>query len=444
MATPIYIPKLGMTMVEAKLVEWKAPEGGRIEQGGIVLVIETEKVTWNVEATASGFVYPMVAAGIKAKVGAVVGQIAETVEELEALRREGPGAAVAEVVAPPPPAREVPQPSGEARRVLASPAARRLAKELGIDLSLVPGSGPEGQIKEADVAAYQERVAAGPKVTPVAKEMARQAGLDLSAVQGTGEGGKITKDDVARALQPPAPALVVEEVPARGVREVPYDGMRRVIADNLYKCLQNTAQVTVFAEVDATESLAFLDAVRRERAKEPEFKVSLNDLLVLAACRALKQVPAMNSNLVGDRILQFDAVHMGIAVAVPNGLVVPVLKDADRLGLVEIAREARVLARKAREGTLSLDEMLGGTFTISNMSMFDVDGSTPILKAPETGILGVGRVKQKPAVHEGEICIRSMMFLSLTFDHRVVDGVPPARFLQQIGQYVQNPVMMLA
>jgi len=192
-----------------------------------------------------------------------------------------------------------------------------------------------------------------------------------------------------------------------------------------------------------TEMVRFRDQVREEYLNDESVRVSYNDIIILATSRVLKRFPMMNSTLVGDEILLHPTVNMGVAVALDEGLIVPVLRDADRKGLLQIAREVRDLARKAREGTLTVDEVTGGTFTITNVSMFEVDGFTPILKPPETGILGVGRVKQKPAVHKGEICIRSLMFLSLTFDHRVVDGAPANDFLQTVARYLENPMLAM-
>jgi pyruvate dehydrogenase E2 component (dihydrolipoamide acetyltransferase) len=189
--------------------------------------------------------------------------------------------------------------------------------------------------------------------------------------------------------------------------------------------------------------IRFRDMVREEYKKDETVRISYNDIIILATARALKRHPIMNSTLVGEEILLSDAVHMGIAVALPEGLIVPVLRDADKKALLEIAGEARELARKAREGTLEVDEVTGGTFTISNMSMFQVDGVTPILKPPETGILGVGRVKEKPAVYKGEIAIRSMMFLSLTFDHQIADGAPAGAFLETVARYLQDPYLIM-
>jgi pyruvate dehydrogenase E2 component (dihydrolipoamide acetyltransferase) len=211
----------------------------------------------------------------------------------------------------------------------------------------------------------------------------------------------------------------------------------------MHDSLQTTAQLTMFTEVDVTEMIRFLDRLREEYKQDDTVRISYNDIIILSTSRALKRHSNMNSTLVGEEILLHDSVHMGFAVALTEGLIVPVLRDADKKDLFEIASEARELASKAREGTLTVDEVTGGTFTITNLSMFQVDGVTPILKSPETGILGIGRVKAKPAVHNGEIAIRSMMFLNLTFDHQIVDGAPAAEFLQDVARYLENPDLIM-
>jgi pyruvate dehydrogenase E2 component (dihydrolipoamide acetyltransferase) len=437
----VHIPKLGMTMEYAKLVEWKFQEGDSIEKESIVLAIETDKISFNVEAVASGFLHIVIDVGNKAKVGDVVGLICETKEELAKVQNEHPtGTAKETKVALAASKTVAVAPTGETGKptALSSPAARRLAGELGVDLSLVPGTGPSGRITEADVKRFHEECLPLRRITPLAEEMARQAGLDISTIFGTGEGGKITKEDVERVLEAKR-----EEKEAVRVRSIPFTGMRKSIAENMFASLHNTAQLTTFTEVDATEMVRFRNMVEEAYKNVDTVKISYNDIIIMATAKALKNFPIMNSNLVGDEILLFDDVNMGIAVALPEGLIVPVLRDADKMGLVEIARRARELSRKARDGTLTVNEVTGGTFTISNTSMFPVDGATPILKPPETGILGISRLKEKPVVYKGEIAVHTMMVLSLTFDHRVVDGAPAAEFVGTVARFIENPSLIL-
>ncbi len=441
MALNVTVPKWGMTMKEGKISKWFKSEGDTIEKGEPFFEVESEKITNVVEATASGIVFQIVvSAGTKVPVGTIVAVIAEPGEQLERIEGIQAGEVVEE--AEPASDRSAPTPAekpAEKKFVPASPAARRLAKELGVELASAAGTGPNGRITEADVKRFHEEGPPAPKMTPVAAEMIRQAGLDIASIEGTGEGAKITKKDVQRFLD-----LKKHEDVTPPVKSMAFNGIRRSIAENMHASLHNTAQLTMFTEVDATEMIRFRDMVREEYKQDDTVRISDNDTIILATSRALKQHPIMNSTLIGEEILLHDSVHMGIAVALSEGLIVPVLRDADQKNLFEIASEARELAHKARKGTLTVDEVTGGTFTISNVSMFQVDGVTPILKSPETGILGVGRVKAKPAVYNGEIAIRSMMFLNLTFDHQIVDGAPAAEFLQAVAGYLEDPNLIMA
>ena len=440
MPVNVAMPKWGLTMKEGKITAWLVKEGDSVRKGQELFEVETEKITNVVESSAAGILFQIVVpAGNVVATGTIVAIITEPGEQAE--RIEGIQMGEPEQAAPAKTASPGKKPEKEAPKgfVPASPVARRLAKELGIDLGLVPGSGPGGRVTETDVRKYHEEGPPPPKITPLAMEMAKQAGLDIASISGTGEGGKITKADVERAL---AKKDEPEEIPTPKV--IPFTGMRKAVADNMYASLQNAAQLTSFTEVDVTEMVRFLDLFRDEYKRDESVRVSFNDIIILAVSRALKRFPIMNSTLVGDEILLHDSVNMGVAVALKEGLIVPVLHDADRKGLLQIAKETRILAKKAREGNLSVDEVTGGTFTITNVSMFQVDGFTPILKPPETGILGIGRIKEKPAVYEGEIAIRSMMFLSLTFDHRVVDGAPANAFLETAGRYLQHPNLIMS
>ncbi len=437
LAVDIIMPKWGHTMTEGKITQWLKKEGDSIEKGEELFEVETEKITNTVEATASGILFQIIVpAGNTAPVSAVVAILSEpgeTPERADAPEVVQPQTADAESVAEQPAA--VSADAASKTFVRATPAARRLAKELGIQLQLVKGSGPEGRVTESDVAAHKEEKPPVSRVTPLAAEMARQAGIDVSALTGTGDGGKIIAEDVERMLaQKAVPELV---------RSIPFTGMRKSIADNMHASLVNTAQLTAFTEVDVTETVQFRERVRMEYKDDETVNVSLNDIFILATSRALKRFPIMNSTLLEEEIIVHDSVHMGIAVALADGLIVPVLKDADKKGLLQIAKDSRELIRKARKGSASIDDVSGGTFTVTNLSMFSVDGITPILRPPETGILGFCRVKQKPAVYNDEIAIRSVMTICLTFDHRVVDGAPASEFLQTVARYLEAPTLIL-
>lgn len=441
----VTMPKLGLTMKTGKVSNWFKAEGAEVKKGDDLFEVETDKITNKVEAPEDGILFQIVVpAGSTVPVMTVLGVIAkpgETPDRIEGIQAGEAPKEAAKPAKAAPAAKDEPQ--AAATEILASPAAKRVAKELGVDLAKVKGTGPGGRIKEGDVAKYHETASKKPKITPLAEVLAEQAGLDLWSLTGTGEGGKITKEDVERALNPEAAAAAAAPAAEGGVKVVPMAGMRKAIADNMAGSLQNAAQLTFMTEVDATESLAFLACIRAMYKKDETFKVSMNDILILATSRALKQFPMMNSTQVGDEIYVHDSVNMGVAVALPEGLIVPVLHNADKKGLVQIAREARVIAKKARTNTLEAEDVSGGTFTISNMSYSPVDFFTPILKPTETGILGVGRTVEKPVVCKGEIKIRSMMGLSLTFDHRVMDGAPAGDFLKLLCQLVEQPSLIM-
>ena len=440
MAVHITMPKWGLTMKEGKITKWFKKEGEPVQKGEELFEVETEKITNKVESTASGILFQIaVPEGTTVPVGTILAVVAESGEQPERIEGIQMGEVIEAEGSPAEgPAPTQPIKSREKKFVRASPAARRLAKELDIDLSLVIGTGHESRVTQADVTQYHEEGPASPKITPLAQEMARQVGFDVSKIVGTGDQGKITKEDVVRALE-----AREWEAEAKPLPPIPLSGMRKTIAENMHASLQNTAQLTSFTEVDATEMVGFLELVREEYKNDETCRVSYNDIIIMITARVLRRFPIMNSALVGDEILIHNGINMGMAVALPDGLIVPVLHDADKKELLQIAKETRQLARKAREGTLSVDEVTGGTFTITNLSMFEVDGFTPILRPPETGILGIGRVKQKPAVYNGEIAIRAMMFLSLTFDHRVVDGAPANAFLETLARYIEHPILAM-
>ncbi len=441
MSVNVTMPKLGMTMKEGKVSKWYKHEGDSVEKGENLFEVETEKITNKVESPETGILFQVVVPeGATVPVGTILAVIAQAGEQPERIE----GIQAGEVVemkaeAGKPQAAEAETVPVEKKRILSTPSARRLAKELGVDLASVPGTGPDGKIKEADVLKFHEEGPPAPKITPLAAEIAKQEGLDIAKITGTGENGKITRQDVERALA--AAKVVPQEAPSQ-VKVIPFEGIRKVIADNMHASLQNAAQLTTFTEVDVTEMVRFRDLVREEYKKDDSVKISYNDIIVMATARALMRHPIMNSTLVGEEILVHDTVHLGIAVALSEGLIVPKLRHAEKKNLLQIAKEIRELAQKAREGALAIEEVTDGTFTISNVSMLGMDGFTPVLNPPETGILGVGRVIEKPAVFEGEIAIRHMMTLSLTFDHRVVDGTPAMTFLNTLARYLEQPMLL--
>jgi len=460
MATEVILPKLGQTMEEGTIVEWLKNEGEEVQRGDVLFTVESDKATLEAEAPARGYLRKiLVPAGESVPVLTTVGIITRTLDEDISASRQGPAeTAVASESAEPAGTAEValteqPKDAAPARegRIFASPRARMRAQENEVELRLVEGTGPNGRIVERDIYAFLEEQ---PKATPMARKVAAELGVDLRTVSGTGAGGRIVRADVEMAVAPApaagpvatparAPAPVVALPPAEVASTEPLKGLRGIIAERMATSAQTTARVTLFTEVDAT---AFVEARTRLKAAVTEewgFAPGYNDLLGLMVARALHEYAYMNARLSGDEIQRLDHVNVGMAVDTERGLLVPVIRDADRLGLRAFGQQFRDMVGRARVGRSLPDDLSGGTFTITNLGMFDVDLFTPIINLPEAAILGVGRIQAKPVVREDQVVVAQMMTLSLAFDHRLVDGAPAARFLQRIKQLVENPYLLL-
>jgi len=464
-ATEVRMPKWGLTMKEGKVSKWFKMEGDTVLRDEPLFEVETSKITNTVPSPTDGILFQIVIpAGEIVPVQTIVAIIAAPGETPE---RISPGTASTT----PPKAEAQPietPPEEEKPFVSASPIARRLAKEWGIPISRVKGTGPDGRITEQDIKQFKaerDAQAATPigkastagnaeiSVDPKVAAFAEQAGVDLSRITGTGPGGKITKADVLRAMNP-NPSSKAQQSAARQPAHapsaspgtiLPLAGMRKIIADNMMASIHQSAQLSVFVEIDATRLLSLHQKIKDKYGIDEQVRISINDIVALAVCRSLKEHPMMNSWLTDEGIVLHAEVNLGIAVALPDGLVVPNVKDAGSKGLLELSANIRRVVELARHGKLTFDEIQGGTFTITNVSRLGIDGFTPILNPPETGILGVGRIVQKPGIDEtGQIAIRSFMTLSLTFDHRVVDGAPAMRFLRTLADYLEEPVMLLA
>ncbi|MEA4855025.1 MAG: dihydrolipoamide acetyltransferase family protein [Solidesulfovibrio sp.] len=412
MAQQVLMPKWGLTMKTGKIARWLAAEGDTVQAGQPLLEVETDKITNVVEAPASGLLFQIVApAGEVVPVMQVIGLIAAPGETPERLPAGAAPAPAGQAASGRTATAAAPAKAGPAGAVRAMPAAKRLARELGIDLAAVTGSGPDGAVTEKDVrAAAAQPPAPAPAATPAPS---------------------------------PAPAPAVPPDAPRAGTVIPLEGIRRLIAENMQASLQNAAQLTVFVEADVTDMVALRETMLARNKHDAGYRLSYNDIIAYAVCRALLKHPIMNSTLAADGIHLHDHVNLGIAVSLPDGLIVPNVKGADTYGLEELKAKVRDAAGRARKGGLSMDEISGGTFTISNVSMLGVDGFTPILNPPETGILGVGRVVDKPGVHRGVVCPRKCMTLSLTFNHMVTDGGPAMTFLRELADMLEQPVRML-
>jgi pyruvate dehydrogenase E2 component (dihydrolipoamide acetyltransferase) len=364
MVTKVVMPKLSLTMKEGSVGKWYKKEGDAVEKGEPIVEVTSEKATYDLEAPASGILRKIVVEeGVDASVDAVLAFITAPDEaflkaEIEAEKR--------------------PQAIGEAeKRVLASPAAKRSAKEHGIDLFLVRGSGPEGRITEEDVNRFMEEAGG---ISPKIREV------------------------------------------------IPLSGFRKTSAERVSVSFKTAPHSTVMMEVN----------VSKAKELHEKLQLSYSAILVKAAAKALVEHPMINSTLEGDRMKLFEDVNVGMAVATEYGLIVPVVHNADRKSLKEIDALINELSAKARQGKLAREELAGGTFTITNLGMYGVEFFTPIINPPETAILGVGGIMEKPIIVDGKVEVGPMMMLSLSYDHRVVDGAPAAEFLRKIKEKIEK------
>jgi pyruvate dehydrogenase E2 component (dihydrolipoamide acetyltransferase) len=427
MAITFGMPSLGHTMEKGKIIEWLKHEGDPIAKGEPLVVIETDKVITEVESPAEGVVLRIVVPSEEERpIGAllaVLGAQGEQVSEVELQQMLGPVA----VQAPATPAPVV------APAPMAAPRADAAARDGG------------------------ERL----KISPIARKLADELGLDASTIQGTGPGGRITKDDVLRVAEAaktaapaaapvtpapaaPAPASVATApAPARGrlgvSSTIPLRGMRGRVAERMFQSWNTIPRVTEVMQVDMSATVAFREAMLGQWEQQYGLRISLNDMITKAVAMALRRQPRLNATLVDQEVRLHDSVNMGIAVNLDEGLIVPIIFNADQKDLGQIAREGRDLAEKARAGRLQLDDISDGTFTITNLGTTGIELFTPIINPPQVAILGVGMVQRRPIVVGDALAIRPAVYLSLVFDHRAVDGVPAANFLQELKRLLEKP-----
>lgn len=449
MATEFFVPKLGQTVEEVILVKWLVSDGAKVAMGDPIVEVETDKAVFPVEANAKGFIhFGPFHEGDVIPVLAVIAVIGK--EDEKFLPQDGKvQAAASSELQSAPVVSTLPQSQGltmenGGEKVFASPRARKLAGEKGIFINEVKPSGGGGvRVVERDVVAYLSQA---PKASPLAQRMASAAGVDLHEISGSGPGGRIFKDDVTRAMKPTAGmAASAASFPDVEVLErVPLKGVRGIIAERMGMSVHTTARVTFFMEVDATEFVSLRNRLKARVEKTWGFAPGYNDLLAKIVANALRKFPYMNARLTVDAIEQLGHVNMGMAVDTERGLLVPVIRDADRKSIRQFGEEFRSMVERARIGRSLPDDLAGGTFTITNLGMYDIEGFTPVINLPEAAILGVGKIIPKPVVLGEEIVVRQMWTLSLVFDHRLVDGAPAARFFQHIKQLIEEPYLLIA
>jgi len=433
MVTPIVMPKFGQMTEESAVVEWLKKEGDTVAKGDMLFLVETDKSVMEVESFSEGTLLKIVVgAGVSVPVQSVVaylGEKGEAVPATAAPRRPAPAsapsaalaargsaliaAAPALTVAP-----AAPSPAAPARFRI-SPRAAALAKECVIDPHAIVGSGPEGRIVERDVKAYLEaNDYASLRVSPAAKALAAKEGLDLVALRDDNGGKRIEVADIERAIA---------EKPA------PLTKMRQVIAQRLTQSVVTAPHFYVTVEVDMTEALT-----HRSRLNAADARYTVTDFIAQASVLALKEFPAVNSATDGKTVRWRSRVHLGIAVNLDQGLLVPVIRDADEMTMAELSARAKQLVDKARAGGLAPDEMSGSTFSISNMGMLDVENFTAIINPGESAILAVSSTIQKPVVRGDAIVARPVMKMTLSSDHRLIDGATAARFINSIKNKLED------
>jgi pyruvate dehydrogenase E2 component (dihydrolipoamide acetyltransferase) len=442
MATPVTMPVLGLTMEEGTVAEWLKREGDAVKKDEPLLTVEMDKGTVEVPSPASGVLRRIVVQpGTSVAVRTIIAEIGEPGEAAASASASDSALAAAATTS------MVSSVGGT--RQFASPRARMRARAMGIDLGGIRGSGPHGRIVEADVIGASdtgERVVA----TPLARRLAQEHGVTITDLYGTGPGGRITQDDVRRAAaqrpeRAPAEAERAQPTVTAGGEVAPLTRIRKLTAERIAASAQATARVSLFLDADFTEAARFRTQLQPEFARLGVPKLPWDAIIARAAGLALAEHPAVAAQWVdGQGVRPATGIHVGVAVALePEGLVVPVLREADRRSLRELASDLLALVDKARAGHLSPAEMQGGTFSITNLGAYRIDGFTPIINPPETAILGVGRIAEKAAVVNGNIEARTMCTLSLSFDHRVVDGAPAAAFLYRLAELLERPYALL-
>ena len=468
MGTEVKIPKLGLTMEEGTVAAWLVPDGTVVTAGQVVYLLETDKVETEVEAEADGVLHHGAEEGSTHLPGAVVGWLLAEGEQppgrLPSTERSPaqpfpaePSSAETSSAEPSPTA------SGDGDRILASPNAKRVAAELGVALPTVRGTGPGGRIVSEDVertaaqatpaaAAAAGRAApawAAPPVSPLVRRLAERHGVDLATVVGSGTGGRITRADVeAVTTTRPQPTMVTTSAvtpSSHDVRVIPVLGMRKLIGERMWGSLHDMAQLTLGMDVEMDAVVALRDYLTQEWGAEGLDVPGYTDFVVKACALALVQHPRLNAVVHDEHIELQDEINIGIAVALDDGLVVPVIRHADTLPLGRLAGESLRLATAAREGSLQLPDIEGGTFSVTSLGMYGVDFFTPIVNPPNVAILGVGRIRDDVRwTDKGRPRPTKRMTISLTFDHRATDGAPAAELMQTVRDLLEHPQHLLA
>jgi len=407
------MPKTGMAMETGVLVEWKVKKGDRVQKGDVIALIETDKSAMELESDYDGVILALLCGeGDTVPVTVTIAWIGEEGEPAPTAA----GDAVVPSVTPM---------AGD--RVKATPAARRLARENVIDLSGITPGGKHGEIRAKDL-----EDAAKVRATPLARRVAEAEGISLNGIRGSGHGGKIFSADLETAGAGVSEVLVKD-------KEVPLSRIQQITGKRLQESRQEIPDVVLHAKADVTKLLA----VRKEINEEPGIRITINDFVLAATVKALVANPRLNSVYAGDKLIYKATINLGVAVATEKGLVVPVIKSAQTLGFRQISLKAAELAELARSGKLNGNDLEGGTFTVSNMGMYGITMFTPIINPPEAAILGVCAIEEIVKLENDKLINHHIMGLSLSFDHRIVDGAEAALFMKTLREFLESPYQIL-
>jgi len=446
MAVEVRIPTLGESVTEGVIVRWAREEGERVERDEVLLELETDKASMEITAEAAGVLHVLKAVGATVTVGEVVARIEESLQEAPAPPPPSPAVVLPPAAAvAPPPAGVVPAEVEGAPAVAAaplSPAVRRLVEEHALAAAAIEPSGPGGRLTKADVLAHLERAPA-----PGA-EAGAASGME-GAARAPAAAAIIASAAHAPAAAAPAIGAVTATPPLRAVaaaegeEPVPMTRLRKRIAERLVEAQRTAAILTTFNEIDMSAVMA-LRAAHKERFKTVHgIGLGFMSFFARACVAALAEFPAINAEIRGDAVVYKRFVHLGIAVGTERGLVVPVVRHAERMSFAAIEREIERLAGRARDGKLAIEELAGGTFTISNGGVYGSLLSTPILNPPQSGILGMHKIERRAVVVGDAIVIRPMMYVALSYDHRIVDGEQAVTFLVRVKERIEDPARLL-
>lgn len=470
MAVEIIMPKLGVDMQEGEIIEWKKQEGDTVNEGDVLLEINSDKTNMEIEAEDSGVLLKIIRQeGDVVPVTEVIGYIGaegESVDNIASSEKtsEIPAPQSADAAPTVAPKEDVERPAlatvqtalpqGDGSLVRATPAARKAAKEMGLSLGQIPGSGPKGRVHVEDVENFKN---AQPKASPLARKMAADAGLDLASISGTGFKGKVMKEDILAAIEASKPAQAAAEKPAKeekakaelpeGVEIIKMSAMRKAISKGMTNSYLTAPTFTLNYDIDMTEMIALRKKLIDPIMEKTGLKVSFTDLIGMAVVKTLMKPEHryMNASLINDaqEIELHKFVNIGIAVGLDDGLIVPVVHNADKMTLADFVVASKDVIKKTQAGKLKAAEMSGSTFSITNLGMFGTKTFNPIINQPNSAILGIGATIPTPTVVDGEIVPRPIMAMCLTIDHRLVDGMNGAKFMVDLKNLMENPFGLL-